>query len=118
MSLLDCCPLKSITRATAKAAAARFRSIGLSKTAVNWQARAEICERCPMRVIQCGKSYCGKPYLQLINRDQGIDGCGCPTIDKAKDATEHCPIDVRHRASVEVDGKCNCKWCVQTRNER
>jgi len=115
MALLDCCPLKSITRATTKAAAARFRSLGMLKVSVNWQARAEICERCPMRIIQCGRSYCGKPYLQLPNRDESVDGCGCPTIAKAKDAAEHCPIDPRHRASATLDGTCNCKWCAGVR---
>ena len=67
-----------------------------------------------LRVIQCGRSYCGKPFLQLPNRDDAVDGCGCPTIAKAKDGNEHCPIDVRHQPCKEVDGSCNCKWCVKT----
>ena len=67
-----------------------------------------------MRVIQCGKSYCGKPFLQLVNRDEALDGCGCPTLAKAKDPEEHCPVDPAFQASHIIDGRCTCKWCRLT----
>ena len=75
-------------------------------------ARAEICERCPLRVVQCGKSYCGKPYLQQIDRDPAVDGCGCPCRAKAKDPAEHCPLSTRHHPATKTATGCDCKWCA------
>jgi hypothetical protein len=95
----------------AKAASSRFRDLGASRIASGWEARAEICERCPLRVISRGVSYCGTPFLRKIDRDPVLDGCGCPTRDKARTPGEHCPVDPRHQA-VETAGGCNCKWCA------
>jgi hypothetical protein len=109
------CPtnsFRSISRAMAKAASAKFRSVGLRTIASDWTRRAEICERCPMRVGHRGVSYCGRPFLQLVDRDPAVDGCGCPTREKAKSPCEHCPIDSRHLPSTG-DENCRCKWCVR-----
>jgi hypothetical protein len=95
----------------AKAASARLRQIGVGATAGNWSARAAICETCPMRVVSRGVSYCGTPFLRMIDRDPVLDGCGCPTRDKAKSPDEHCPVDNRFQ-SPSRGPKCNCKWCA------
>jgi hypothetical protein len=100
---------RSITSAMAKAASARLRSIGAGKIAVDWERRAAICETCAMRVVRRGVSYCGTPFLQMVDRDPVADGCGCPTRDKAKSPQEHCPVD--RRFGLPVAGSCNCKWC-------
>jgi hypothetical protein len=102
-----------LSRAAAKAAAAKLRWWRVLSTSVDWSARAETCERCPMRVIHRRASYCGQPFLQQMERDDAVHGCGCPTVAKAKDPTEHCPIDARHQpARREHDGRCTCKWCA------
>ncbi len=75
----------------AAAAAARLRRLGLGDVAGNWAARAQICETCPLRVVRRGVSYCGTPFLARIDRDAALDGCGCPTIEKAKTPAERCP---------------------------
>jgi hypothetical protein len=98
---------RSISVAMAKAASARLRQIGAGRTATNWTARAAICERCPLRVVRKGVSYCGTPFLHQIDRDPAIDGCGCPTRDKAKSPDEHCPLTVGGPG-----GGCRCKWCA------
>jgi hypothetical protein len=85
--------------------------MGLLPSRVDWMARAEICERCPLRAKEKGISYCGRPFLQQIDRDPVIDGCGCPTIAKAKDPSEHCPVNARHQPASRGSG-CNCKWCI------
>jgi hypothetical protein len=77
----------------------------------DWAAHAAICERCPMRVVAHSITYCGTPFLQKIDRDPVTDGCGCPTVAKAKDASEHCPVNARHDAATRTSGRCNCKWC-------
>jgi hypothetical protein len=102
---------RSISTAMAKAASSKLRQIGAAKTAVNWTMRAEICERCPLRVVRRGVSYCGTPFLQKIDRDPVIDGCGCPTRDKAQAPEEHCPLPASFHAPV-VEGRCGCKWCA------
>ncbi len=107
----------AITRAAAKSGAARLRGIGLLSVRVDWVARASACERCPLRVVKCGVSYCGTPFLRMPLRDPVIDGCGCPTREKARDPQEHCPINVRHEAATHVDGACTCKWCTKNRDE-
>ncbi|HEY0007586.1 MAG TPA: hypothetical protein VGB55_02585 [Tepidisphaeraceae bacterium] len=103
---------QSFSRAAAKAASAKLRQVGWQAEAANWTARAEICERCPLLVVQCGKSYCGRPYLQLIDRDPSTDGCGCPCRAKAKDPAEHCPLTARHLPAARIGGMCDCKWCT------
>ena len=108
----------TLTRAAAKSAGAKLRGAGALPTAVDWSARASNCERCPLRVVQRGTSYCGRPFLQNVNRDPVTDGCGCPTHAKAKDPAEHCPIDSRYRAAVQSKGECNCRWCVSTVTKR
>ena len=113
----------ALSRAAAKSAASRLRRLGVLPTRVDWAARAAACERCPLRVLSGGVSYCGTPFLRQPDRDPALDGCGCPTVAKAKDPAEHCPVDRRHRASTRAaDGVCTCKWCSggmtndQTRN--
>lgn len=128
--------LLTLARAAGKAATARLRGAGLTAEYADWAVRAEVCERCPLRVVQCGKSYCGQPLLRRVVRDPAVDGCGCPTRSKAKDPTEHCPITPRHESSARPTGAmsigmsigltagaptgqahsdCPCKWCVAVR---
>jgi hypothetical protein len=97
---------RSITAAMAKAASAKLRSIGAGRTFADWPARAAICERCPMRVVSRGVSYCGTPFLHKVDRDPEMDGCGCPTRDKAMSPEEHCPLTAGNGLG------CQCKWCV------
>lgn len=118
MSVFSCCSntFKQLSRAAAKSAASRLRQLGIGSTQPDWPRRAETCERCPLRVVRRGISYCGNPLLDQIDRDPTTDGCGCPTHAKAKDPSEHCPIDVQFNAATVVDGQCNCRWCrVATR---
>lgn len=103
----------ALSRAAAKSAAARLRSLRALPARVDWPARAAACERCPMRVVAGCTSYCGTPFLRKVNRDPALDGCGCPTIAKAKDPGEHCPVTSRHQASRQnPTGACDCKWCA------
>jgi hypothetical protein len=104
----------SVLKAGVKAASASLRAP--ANEAVDWTTRAEACERCHLRVVQCGKSYCGRPFLQMIDRDLALDGCGCPCHKKAKDPKEHCPLTPRHLASTQAGGTCDCKWCSLSRN--
>jgi hypothetical protein len=107
----SCCDtLKLLSRAAAKSAAARLRRLGVGDTHPHWAARAELCERCPMRVIRRGVSYCGDPFLDDIHRDVTRQGCGCPTLAKARSPGEHCPLDMRYEAATH-DSTCNCRWC-------
>src|SRR5687768_1978944 len=110
----SCCRggFAAISRAAAKAGGSRLRRLGLLPVRVDWVARATVCERCPMRVVKCGVSYCGTPFLRMPLRDPAMDGCGCPTREKARDPEEHCPIDARHEEATQVDGDCTCKWCT------
>jgi hypothetical protein len=107
--------LVSITRAAWKASAATLRSNGVGKVHPDWATRAEACERCAMRVIACNRSYCGQPFKRMPVRNVAVDGCGCPTREKARDPAEHCPLTSDHVAAAGVDGPpdgaCNCKWC-------
>jgi hypothetical protein len=103
--------VRQLREALGKFALARLRGIGIAKVHPDWEARAAICEQCPMRVVRCGVSYCGTPYLQQIDREPAVDGCGCPCRAKAQSPGEHCPIDARHRAAATEAGSCNCKWC-------
>lgn len=119
MSAFSCCAstFKILSRAAAKSASARLRQLGIGSTHSNWIARAEICERCPLRKVRCGVSYCGDPLLSNIHRDSETEGCGCPTHAKAKDPAEHCPIDIHHQAARVSAGDCNCKWCVNVNGD-
>lgn len=102
-------------KALVKGAGAIFRRINGTGNHPRWAERAAVCEKCPNRVVSGTASYCGKPFLNQINRDPVIDGCGCPTREKAKDPTEHCPINTRHQAAIESPA-CDCKWCaIQSR---
>jgi hypothetical protein len=108
-----CCRIAfaTLSRAAANAVSARLRRMGIGASASNWAARAAVCERCPMRVIRAGVSYCGRPLLEQVQRDPAIDGCGCPTRQKARAPDEHCPLDSRHRPASRLSTGCNCKWC-------
>ncbi|HMB95911.1 MAG TPA: hypothetical protein VKK61_07730 [Tepidisphaeraceae bacterium] len=113
MSVSFCCgTLKVLSRAAAKSAAARFRKIGLGQIHPDWSIRAQTCERCPMRQIHRGISYCGNPLLRRIHREPHLDGCGCPTLAKAQSPAEHCPINAYHDPARISLGQCNCKWCT------
>src|SRR5687767_783982 len=102
----------SLTRAATKSATSRLRELGVLPVRADWTARAVQCERCPLRVVRCGVSYCGKPFVAMPVRDPATDGCGCPTVAKAKDPSEHCPLDARHQPAIQVGGQCSCKWCA------
>jgi hypothetical protein len=95
----------------AKAASARIRGLGMTAISADYPARAAICERCPMRVIQNNITYCGTPFLSKIDRDPVLDGCGCPIRDKARSPAEHCPADARFQPATQREGRCNCRWC-------
>ena len=108
----SCCSgFAALSKAAAKSAAARFRQMGMTAEHPGWAARAVICERCPLRVVEKNISYCGKPFLKKIDRDETLEGCGCPVRAKAKDPAEHCPITPRHLASKQSPTGCTCKWC-------
>ena len=113
MSLFSsCCSgFAALSKAAAKSASAKFRIMRLAPVHVDWAARATICERCPLRVVEKNVSYCGKPFLKQVMRDETLDGCGCPVRAKAKDPDEHCPITPRHLASTQGPAGCTCKWC-------
>ena len=112
LTLLGCCStLARLSRGAAKSAAARWRRLGGGSVHPHWTRRATVCETCCLRVIRSGKSYCGKPLLHHIDRDPTVDGCGCPTHDKARGPDEHCPIDPRHEPARRINGICSCKWC-------
>jgi hypothetical protein len=98
--------------ALGKFATARLRQVGAIRAYPEWEARAEVCERCALRVVSCGKSFCGNPFLKQIERDPAVDGCGCPCRDKAKSAGEHCPITEHYHAAEKHGEMCNCKWCT------
>jgi hypothetical protein len=109
----------ALSRAAAKSASARLRQLGVLRDRVDWPTRAAACERCPMRVISAGTSYCGTPFLRNVNRDPAVDGCGCPTIAKAKDPREHCPMTAGHQPARQQPARptssvarCDCKWCA------
>jgi hypothetical protein len=102
----------TLSRAAAKAAGAKLRKLAVLPIKQDWAARAAVCERCHMRVLHRGVSYCGQPLLRQIDRDPAIDGCGCPTREKAKDPKEHCPIDFNNVATTQNNTTCTCKWCA------
>jgi len=106
----------ALSRAAAKSAAAKLRNLRILPVRVDWTRRAETCERCPLRVIRRGVSYCGTPFLDLPDRDPATDGCGCPTHDKAKSPAEHCPLTITHRPATETP-RCDCKWCADARRD-
>jgi hypothetical protein len=110
MGLLTCCGSrwKTLSRAAAKSAASTLRRAGGLSIHPHWSTRAEICERCPMRVLRRGITYCGDPLLEKIDRHPQ-EGCGCPTLAKAKSPSEHCPLTLHYTpADTHI---CNCKWC-------
>jgi hypothetical protein len=116
MSMLSlvCCggnTFAALSRAAAKSAAARLRRLGLLAEATDWAARATVCETCPLRVIEKGVSYCGRPFLSLPHRDEAHEGCGCPTRAKAKSPEEHCPLDWSNHPARQLPDGCTCKWC-------
>lgn len=111
MTVISVHAMKSLSRAAVKAAGARLRRLGLGGTAPQWADRAALCERCSLRIISRGISYCGVPFTEMIQRDPATDGCGCPTKAKAQDPDEHCPLDRRNLPVLVTNGRCACKWC-------
>jgi hypothetical protein len=114
MGMLTCCGsgFAPLARAAAKSAAARLRRLGIALVHPRWEQRAAICERCPMRVIHRGSSYCGTPFLRQVERDPAVDGCGCPTVEKARSPAEHCPLTPRHLPAAQLARGCTCRWCA------
>jgi hypothetical protein len=102
---------RKLLRAALSATAAGLRQAGLLREHRDWKRRAEICERCPMRVVVDNVSYCGPPLLEQIDRDPTLHGCGCPTLHKARTPGEHCPVDWSYRAPTREGASCTCKWC-------
>jgi hypothetical protein len=118
---MSCCSptiFRDVSKAMAKSAAAKLRQFKALPIAPDWAQRASACERCPMRTVSSGISYCGKPFLRQIDRDPVSEGCGCPTADKAKSPAEHCPVDARHQLAVQVGDYCSCKWCAVKNSRR
>lgn len=110
---LRCCgsAFASLSRAAAKSAAARLRRLGLLAEATDWARRSTLCETCPLRHIEKGITYCGRPFLRQIERIAAEEGCGCPTHEKAKSPDEHCPLDWRNHPARQLPEGCTCKWC-------
>ena len=108
---------KTLSQAAAKAAGDRLRRVGALRTADQWSARAIVCEQCPVRHLRGGVTYCGRPLLTQITRSPR-DGCGCPVAAKAKDPSEHCPLDARHQPARVRGILCNCKWCARNGERR
>jgi hypothetical protein len=107
-----------LAQAGVKRTASLFRAAS-GRDFAGWADRAEVCARCPLVVVQCGKSYCGRPFLRQIDRDEPTEGCGCPIAPKAKDPSEHCPRDGRFSARTTDDaGACTCMWCRASRAAR
>jgi hypothetical protein len=120
---ISCCVQRSarpsafaaLSRAAAKYTASVLRRAGASAVHRDWPARATICETCPMRVLVGKVSYCGQPVQRQPVRDAAVDGCGCPTREKARSPEEHCPFTPAMRpatAERSDGGRCDCKWCV------
>ena len=114
MTAFNCCTnvFANLSRAAAKAASARLRRMAVLPIYRDWASRAATCERCHMRILQGGVSYCGKPLLRQIERDPVTDGCGCPTREKARSPQEHCPIDLQNHPARTIGTRCTCKWCA------
>ena len=104
-----------LSLAGVKRARSTFRGAGAHHD--GWADRAAVCGGCPLSVIVCGKSYCGKPLLRQLDRDEPTQGCGCPIRLKAQDPAEHCPRTARFAASSRSDAAtCDCVWCVAARS--
>jgi hypothetical protein len=101
----------TLSRAARNFAVAVARRAGVGSIHPQWTVRAEICERCPLRVAVGKISYCGQPAYRKPLRDEAEEGCGCPTRDKAKDPDQHCPITPSHRPANHEEA-CDCKWCT------
>jgi hypothetical protein len=114
VSVLSCCAetFATLSRAAARAARSRLRDVGWGRAAPDWPRRAQECERCPLRVIRAGTSYCGRPFTEMIARDPSVDGCGCPIRAKAQDPGEHCPLDHANHPAAVINRRCTCKWCT------
>lgn len=110
--------LASISRAMAKSAGARIRSVGALPISPLVDQRLAICRRCPLyHVSSTGQPYCGKPFLKQIVRNPSLEGCGCPLPDKARSPAEHCPLTRFNQPARRAHGTpCNCKWCAISSN--
>lgn len=104
-----------VVGAGGRAASAVARERGVGRVHPLWVQRASVCQTCPLCVVKCGKSYCGKPFLNQIERDEPTEGCGCPVVPKAKDPTEHCPRNAHFEPSSKSES-CDCIWCTRTAN--
>jgi len=113
MGFTACCSSFAIfSRAAARYAGAIARRAGAAKVHPQWTTRAALCEQCPLRVGVGKVSYCGQPLHRKPDRDVAEEGCGCPTREKAKSPSEHCPLTPLHRAAQSGEGRCDCKWCA------
>ena len=100
--------LSAWSRAAAKYASARLRDAGLAETDPRAQERLRVCATCPLRVEHGGVAHCGRPmHLRPFADPHALPGCGCPLSDKARDPSEHCPLD-----DAEAAAGCRCRWCT------
>lgn len=108
--------LLRLSQAGVKRAASVFRSVGVGSIHPQWQARVDLCATCPLLVVSDRKTFCGRPLLRQIQRDEATEGCGCPIMLKAKDPTEHCPRDRVYMPATQTDADtCTCTWCTGLR---
>jgi hypothetical protein len=104
--------LRVFLHAGAKKAASLIRSLGLVGVHPQWQARTELCVRCPIATSTHKGLFCGQPFLTHPHR-KPEQGCGCPILAKAKDPKEHCPVDPFLIAIPDPPPlpPCPGKWC-------
>lgn len=107
--------LVRLSQAGVKRLRSVFRDVGVGSVHPHWQARAEICATCPLCVVDRKHTYCGKPLLRQVERDEATEGCGCPILAKARDPAEHCPRNRLFGPSTK-DERCDCMWCVGLRS--
>lgn len=114
MPCLRCQPLLTLARAGAKKAASLVRALGMTGVHPAWEARTQICVRCPIATSTPKGLFCGPPLLTQLNR-RPEQGCGCPVLAKAKDPEEHCPVDAGLTGVPDPrptpPTPCPCKWC-------
>lgn len=101
-----------LSKAAARFALSIVRRAGSTSIHSDWTTRAALCERCHLRVVVGCVSYCGQPMYKKPHRDESVEGCGCPTREKAKSPDEHCPLTTGHLPASQGVAACDCKWCA------